>query len=411
MSSSLLGSHLVRLLLPIILIVGILIGLGQIVQIANANPGFSTNLPYILFVAAIALGHTFKQSRMAMVSISMLLAYFVIQTRLQTPISTGTTLIEVSLLCLLLPVACCLSYLFSDTGILNRSMSVFIGILTSFTFWSYLIISHFDQGGFNEFNDAILMSVPQISRLPLILVLYCLAISGATGIFLLRYQRAVDASVYSCVLLASTTFILFHLPNISSTLFSVAGILVIIYLISASHQMAFNDRLTNIPGRRALEMDMKHLRRRYAIAMLDVDHFKKFNDTYGHDTGDQVLKLVASKLISTGGNARVYRYGGEEFTVLFKGKLANDSYPFLDELRQEVADYQMVLRDMVHRPDDNKMGAGKRSNKKTDHVSITISIGVADSQQAGKPEEVLKCADEALYQAKKKGRNCVQKAR
>ncbi|CAH0529618.1 GGDEF domain-containing protein [Vibrio hippocampi] len=410
MSNSLLGSHLVRLLLPIALIIGVLLGLGQIVQIANANAGFSTNLPYILFLTAIALGHTFKQSTMAMVSIAMLVAYFVIQQRLQTPLSTGTTLLEVSLLCLLLPVACCLAYLFPDTGLLNKTMALFIAILASFILWSYLIISHLAQGGFADFSDALLTSVPQISSLPLVLVLYCFAISGATGIFLLKYQRAIDASVYSSVLLASTTFIIFHLPSISSTLFSLAGILNIIYLISASHQMAFNDRLTNIPGRRALEMDMKHLGRRYAIAMLDVDHFKKFNDTYGHDTGDQVLKLVASKLTSVKGNAKVYRYGGEEFTVLFKGKNAADSHQYLDDLRQEIADYQMVLRDMDHRPEDNKVGAAKRAKSKASHVSITISIGVADTSHTRKPNEVLKLADEALYQAKKKGRNCVQRA-
>ncbi|MEI8597157.1 GGDEF domain-containing protein [Vibrio sp. M60_M31a] len=58
---------------------------------------------------------------------------------------------------------------------------------------------------------------------------------------------------------------------------------------------------------------------KYTIAMLDVDHFKNFNDTYGHDTGDNVLKLVATLLMKTRGGAKAYRFGGEEFTILFKG--------------------------------------------------------------------------------------------
>ena len=104
------------------------------------------------------------------------------------------------------------------------------------------------------------------------------------------------------------------------------------------------------PGRRALETEMTHLGRKFTIAMLDVDHFKKFNDAHGHDTGDDVLKLVASKMTRVGGRAKVYRYGGEEFTVLFKGKYADDAIEYLEELREDIADYKMTLRNQSSRP-------------------------------------------------------------
>ncbi|MCF4174507.1 GGDEF domain-containing protein [Vibrio sp. McD22-P3] len=409
MSTSFASSNLFRLFIPLIMIAGILVGLNHIIAATQANSGFVTNLPYILFGTAFALSHSFKQSRIAMVALSMLLAYGVIQLRLQSPLSTGTTLLELSLLSLLLPVACCLAFLFPDTGVLSKGMYLFSAIVISFLLWSYLILSHFATGGFNHFDSDLLLAIPEISRLPLVLVLYSLAITGATGIFLLNYNRPIDAVVYTSILLASSTFIFFHVPHMSSTLFSLAGVLVIIYVISASHQMAFNDRLTNIPGRRALEMDMKHLGRKFTVAMLDVDHFKKFNDTYGHDTGDDVLKLVASRMLSVGGNARVYRYGGEEFTILFKGKTAKDSKVYLDELREKIADYEMVIRNNAERPNDNKKGAKQRSaSNKGSTVSITVSIGAADSKSTKKPEEVLKKADKALYSAKEKGRNQVQ---
>lgn len=412
MATSFTSSSLFRLFMPVLMMMGVLVGVNHIIDATQANSGFVTNLPYILFGTAIALSHTFKQSRMAMVALSMLLAYLVIQVRLQSSLTSGTTLLELSLLSLLLPVSCCLVHLFSDSGVMSRGMAVFSITILSFVGWTALILSHFVGGGFLGFESDLLMAFPQISRLPLVLVLFTLAIVGATGIFLLNYNRPIDAAVFASIFMAGGTFIFFHIPYISSTLFSLSGVLIIIYVISASHQMAFNDRLTNIPGRRALEMDMKHLGRKFTIAMLDVDHFKSFNDTYGHDTGDDVLKLVASRMTGVGGNARVYRYGGEEFTILFKGKTAKDSKPYLDELREQIQNYQMVIRDEAKRPANNKQGAknrGANSNQST--VSVTVSIGAADSKTTRKPEDVLKKADKALYSAKEKGRNQVQCAR
>ena len=73
---------------------------------------------------------------------------------------------------------------------------------------------------------------------------------------------------------------------------SAAGVILIVSLLAESHRLAFRDTLTGLPGRRALEERLRSLGGRYAVAMVDVDHFKKFNDTHGHDIGDQVLKLV-----------------------------------------------------------------------------------------------------------------------
>ena len=66
---------------------------------------------------------------------------------------------------------------------------------------------------------------------------------------------------------------------------------------------------------------------RYVLAMADVDHFKSFNDTHGHDTGDQVLKLVAARLAQVKGGGRAFRYGGEEFTVLFPDRTLDEALP------------------------------------------------------------------------------------
>nr|WP_256260954.1 GGDEF domain-containing protein [Shewanella sp. NIFS-20-20] len=188
-----------------------------------------------------------------------------------------------------------------------------------------------------------------------------------------------------------------------------AGALLLTNLIGCSLELAFIDGLTGIPGRRALENEMKHLGRRYSLAMMDVDHFKSFNDTYGHNMGDDVLKLVASIMGKhCGMGAKVYRYGGEEFTLLFKGRRAQDCVADLDELRQAIADYPLSVREYAERGPDDTKGKQKRGQGVTmEPVHVTISIGVADHSAANTPQAVMKVADQLLYQAKKAGRNQV----
>ncbi|TKF76995.1 GGDEF domain-containing protein [Vibrio kanaloae] len=412
MTSSFVTSSMFRFCFPLLLLAILLAGMNNVILVTGSNIGFASNLPYILLSVAVMLCHTFKQGRMAMVSVTMLVAYLIIQVRLQSPLNTGTTLLELSLLAALLPVTCLLVYAFPDNGVNSKSMLLYALVLVLFMVWTQLIVSHFHAGGFESWSEGILFVVRDFSKLPLVLVLYSLCLLGLTAILVLVYNRSIDVVVYSAILIASCTFIFFDVQYISSTMFSLSGTLIIIYVMSASHDMAFNDQLTNIPGRHALEVDMKHLGRKYSMAMVDIDHFKKFNDTYGHDIGDDVLKLVARVLKETTGGARAYRYGGEEFTIIFKGKYTEQVKEHLQALISEIQNYDITIRNTHERPDDHEVGMKKRgkNSKPADVVNVTISIGLADSTTTRQPEEVLKLADNALYKAKETGRNklCVK---
>ncbi|MEL7290937.1 MAG: GGDEF domain-containing protein [Pseudomonadota bacterium] len=408
MSFSLVTTNWFRLSLPLLLMTFVALGIDNVIQLTRANLDILTNLPLVLLSVAVLLGHVFKQSRISMIACAMMLAYWIIQTRLQSPLSSGTTILELSLLAGLLPVALILVYSFKNANLLSRGFALYCLILAMFVGWSYVTLAYFYEGGFENINETFLYVIPQVSKLPFILVLYTFSMVLLLAICVSSQNRIIDAVVYTAVLLSSTTFIFFDTTYISSTLFSLAGILLLVQLLSASYELAFMDTLTEIPGRLALESDMRHLGRRYTIAMLDIDHFKSFNDTYGHDTGDDVLKLVAAKLKQVGGKAKVYRYGGEEFTVLFKGKYAEQAHEHLEHLRQSIESYEMIIRDQQKRPKDDKQGSKTRGSKnKSDSVTITISIGVADSSDSNKVSEILKMADGALYQAKKAGRNRV----
>ncbi|MEJ5976844.1 diguanylate cyclase [Novosphingobium sp. PS1R-30] len=161
------------------------------------------------------------------------------------------------------------------------------------------------------------------------------------------------------------------------------------------------DHLTGLPNRRAFEALLdKHYREAQAevdslsVAFCDIDHFKKVNDTHGHDAGDRVIKLIGEALARiSNDNCHVARHGGEEFVMLFRGLTTQEAKQRLDEAREE-----MAARKLINRRTDEPIG------------QITFSGGVANVFGYENPRAALKAADEALYKAKQGGRNQVHLA-
>lgn len=410
MTSPVVSSAQFKIFFPLCLLGIVAFGMDNIIVMTQANWGLAANLPYFFLCTAFLLCSVFKQGRIAMITLAMLFAYFVIQQRLQVPITSGSVLLELSLLAFLLPVACFVVYLFSASGMHSKAIVIYVLVVGVLTVWSYVFIRYFQEAGYDHWDNGLLFSVATLSKLPFLLIAYSCGIVLTTAILVLKYNRPIEASVYSCLLLTSTTFVFFDVQYISSTLFSLCGLLLIVHLVQASHELAFIDVLTQLPSRRALEMDVKHLGRRFSIAMIDVDHFKKFNDTYGHDTGDDVLKLVGSRLLLIKGGAKVYRYGGEEFTVVFKGKSCQEVEAYLDDIREDIANYALVIRNESTRPEKENEGKKRRGSKssRAKSVNVTVSIGLSDSRASKNPDVVRGFADEALYKAKAAGRNQIK---
>ncbi|MCW8851953.1 MAG: GGDEF domain-containing protein [Gammaproteobacteria bacterium] len=192
--------------------------------------------------------------------------------------------------------------------------------------------------------------------------------------------------------------------NRSLNVFSSTALLMCLYaVLQESWRMAYLDELTELPARRALREKFQKMGGTYTVAMLDVDHFKKFNDTYGHDTGDAVLRMIATKMNRVSGGGASYRYGGEEFSVIFSGKDSEAAKPHLEELRETIANTPFIINRASRRKADKRF-----RKKKNKAVKVTVSIGVADSRaDISSPWDVLKLSDKALYRAKAKGRNRV----
>ncbi|WP_296816170.1 diguanylate cyclase [Brevundimonas sp.] len=161
---------------------------------------------------------------------------------------------------------------------------------------------------------------------------------------------------------------------------------------------AMTDALTNLANRKAFDDELERRCAEAAeagepltLAVLDVDHFKRFNDTWGHQTGDQVLRYVASVLSRVASPPRVAaRYGGEEFAVIFPGASAAGAEALMEAVRREIGSRQLKRRST-----NDELGA------------VTISIGVAHWKPGETPACLLGRADEALYASKRGGRDRV----
>jgi diguanylate cyclase (GGDEF)-like protein len=238
------------------------------------------------------------------------------------------------------------------------------------------------------------------------IVLYIMAVGILLSCYILKNQY-MDL-IYVAVLISSV--ISFYLSNrllLVAIFTSAIFVIMVIAMFDVSYSLAFYDTLTGVLSRRALEQELLKLgNRKYYIAMVDLDFFKKINDCYGHDIGDEVLKMVASILNKTLSKAKVFRYGGEEFVVLFTGKGYNEVMNQLERARRAIERRPFIVRS-DNRPKEKPEKITNHSKGKG-KINITVSIGLAQKTDILKTGyEVIKKADEALYKSKNSGRNCI----
>jgi diguanylate cyclase len=161
---------------------------------------------------------------------------------------------------------------------------------------------------------------------------------------------------------------------------------------------ALTDALTGIPNRKYFDSRLRDAVRdamesgeSLSLLIADIDHFKQFNDTYGHQLGDQVLRLVARTLTdSVKGRDTPARYGGEEFAIILPQTRLLDAVGLAEQIRKTITRRRIVRR-----------------NTGDDYGTITLSIGVSCYRPGEQLLQMIRRADDALYQAKRSGRNRV----
>ena len=369
-------------------------------------PLLSASLPYIILGVGFLIGLRFHRSRLAFAILLLVLTdrflfYFGPDGTLDS--AHGTIVLHSA--ALLLPINMALLFISKERGILNLSGLLRFSFIIAQPVAIYYVIRKYIHVFSYLDLQLIQTSILNTIQIPQLVILnYAIFLVLFLSLALLS-RKATPRGFFWALLSSTFAFQGIYEGGSANIYFSIAGFIVFLSVIETVYAMAYHDELTGLPGRRALNTTMQNLGKKYTIAMLDIDFFKKFNDRYGHDVGDQVLCMVASHIARVGGGGKPFRYGGEEFTIVFPGKSKKQVQNSLERLRKAIAEAQFKLRARL-RPKNAPKKKRKTKNPKT--VSVTISIGAAEpSRKVGKPDEVLKLADKALYRAKKKGRNCV----
>lgn len=363
-----------------------------------------SQLPYLFCILSGLIALFANRARELSLSALMLLSYWVIQNFLQVRLENEPAGQIFVLLSLLLPVLFTVLLFLPDPGwrhplgIATVLAAPVVTLLLAgiFQLWPLWFKAQAQAMAVDSFLG---LKLPAVSAW---LFIFGLLASG--GLLALRNGK-LESSLLGCLLLVFVTLGWFHLQAISATFFSCAGLLLIVNQIHSLLDLVYRDELTQIENRRALLQTARGLGQQYALAMVDIDHFKKINDTHGHELGDQVLKVVAAKLRQVGGGGKAFRYGGEEFCILFKGKHADEVAPKLEALRKAIAEYDMQLRDKQSRPKRQKEGIARRgATRRKGNMRITVSMGLVEAASKGF-QDAIQAADAAMYQAKRGGRN------
>jgi diguanylate cyclase (GGDEF)-like protein len=379
-------------------------------------------LRYCAFIGGILLAWRFHSSRIFFALVVLFLAGEAVEIFSGT--SVGVTYwAGLRTAAVLVPLDFALVAVMQESGFTASNMAP-VGMLL---FIESIIVTVFSQAA----SLAPHSTHTHHATAPVFLPDYALLAFAGAGVFLtVRYfltRKPVDSALLWSLAAFFLSLRFTGSPRISTLYSTGAACILASSIIENSYLLAYRDELTSLPSRRAFNDALLRLHAPYSIAIVDIDHFKRFNDTYGHDIGDQVLRLVAAHLAHVTGGGQTYRCGGEEFTILFPGKTTGEIRDHLEKLRSTIETSEFRMRGSDRRqvprgPERRNVRAGGRARKgdairklaqekASTTLTVTVSIGAATSGvEEAQPESVVKAADKSLYKAKANGRNRVEVA-
>lgn len=185
----------------------------------------------------------------------------------------------------------------------------------------------------------------------------------------------------------------------------IAGLLLIAGAALEPRRVAYLDGVTGLPGRLGLNAALRRLPRRYVLACVEIDDFRRFRDEHGTDAARRMLRLVADKLGKVGGRGQTFCRDGHTFVVIFRRKAVAAAVHHMEGVRRAVEHSTLDIR-VADRP--RVGGPPARPGKVERTVAVTVSVGVAQPERRGEdPDEVLLAAGRAVDRAKEAGMNRV----
>ena len=386
----------------------------QVAALPPADAALAAHAPELLLALGALLAAAFQRGRIFFAMVTLAVAWFAYRGYLSRGIAGFPARAVFALLCICVPLNLTALALTQERGIFNLHGLLRAGVILLQCGVAVWLVASGNRETVDWLYQPLMDSLPAQSHIPQAGSMLMMA-GVVTALVLWWISRAaIDLAFAGAT--AAWAIAANHIgqpaPVVAFT--AAAALILAIAVLQDVYRMAFRDELTGLPARRALNEHLARLGRRYVIAVLDIDHFKKFNDTHGHDVGDQVLKMVATRIERVRGGGSAYRFGGEEFVIVFAGASAAQAMPHLDTLRIDVTHHGLMLRAPDRAPaspstrtSTRKTRSAHASGKK---LSVTVSIGVAErNEKLATPSAVLTAADKALYRAKHAGRNRVSR--
>ena len=246
----------------------------------------------------------------------------------------------------------------------------------------------------------------RLSNAMLIVGLFALLLTG--GLALWRGHRLDKGFFWIAVALL---FALGGGPDsVESTVFlTMAALILVVNVLEKSYALSLHDNVTQLPARRAMRREIRRAGSSCALALVSVDHFKTLHDRYGRDASDRVIKKIAKDLRMVGRHARVFRYCGENFALVFPGKGRNEVLGDLEDLRADIEDFRFAMS-----PKAAGNGRGEGAKYPSVRWSLTMTVGVAECEEKSgwwstRYGAINRAARRALHRGRKAGGNTVSK--
>lgn len=398
-----------QLMMPVAVLLAAYLAVPYVSALPVSLSGLGQSAPYIVIALGSALSIAFQRGRALFALLALGAAQLARHVYLQPGAPPVHAYTAFACICILVPANLAVLSVLRERGVWSAHGMGRLAILLAQVALVMLLVrtskAGFAAAAYVTLIDTRVLATSPIPQSGLLFATTSLAV--AVGAWLIR-RSGLELGLAGAILAFGIAAHNITSPNAFEIYIAAAAVILMTAVLQDTFRMAFRDELTGLPSRRALNERLGRLPRRYTVAMVDVDRFKGLNDRFGHDVGDQVLKLVATRLARVAGGGKVYRYGGEEFTVLFPGKTVDQALPYLEDLREDIAQYKLSLRDPARSEAPAGMSKRRGQGGAGRPVSVTISIGVADKvDRSVKPEDVIHAADKALYRAKNRGRNQV----
>jgi len=380
---------------------------------------------FAVFAAGILLAWRFHSSRVFFGLVTLFLTHrTLLFFSAGRPVHSGPGRIALEAIALLLPINFVMLSWFRELGLTVAAIFPRLGVLFIQSVFVAVICRPSETTAPSFLHPQLIAAqLFHWTRLPQI---GWLAFAAALIVLFFRfllYRKPVESGLLWSLLAAFAALEAGGIGAIATAYIATGALILTGSIIENSYVLAYHDELTSLPGRRAFNDALLRLKDPYTIAAVDIDHFKAFNDNYGHETGDEVLRMVAAKLARVGGGGLAFRVGGEEFSILFPGERMKEALPHLETLRLEIESSSFRVRKLHDRrraphpgldrrkPSRRKSSQLRSVPRSSGDLSVTVSIGVADpSGRNLEIEQVIQAADKALYRAKKAGRNRVESA-